>query len=101
MDIRSNHGGSFVNKELKQFYSEEGIEMQLKAEYSSDYNGVEERRNCFLHEMTICMLLDAGLEKQYWEEAAAAFAYVHPESIVELHSSQNSIRAMEWPEIGR
>lgn len=74
--IRSDRGGEFVNKELKQFYSDEGIEMQLTAGYSPEQNGVAERRNRYLQEMAMCMLLDAGLEKQYWGEAVAAVAYI-------------------------
>lgn len=74
--IRSDRGGEFVNKELKRFYSDEGIEMQLTAGYAPEQNGVAERRNRYLQEMAMCMLLDAGLEKQYWGEAIAAAAYI-------------------------
>lgn len=69
--IRSDRGAKFVNKELKSFYKEEGIWMELTAGYAPQQNGVAERRNRYLQEMAVCMLLDAGLEKRYWGEAIA------------------------------
>lgn len=74
--IRSDRGGEYVNKELKRFYQQEGIEMQLTAGYAPQQNGVAERRNRYLQEMAVCMLLDANMEKRYWGEAIAAAAYV-------------------------
>lgn len=74
--IRSDRGGEFVNKELDQFYRSEGIQSQLTAGYSPQQNGVAERRNRYLKEMAVCMLLDAGLEKRFWGEAIAAAAYI-------------------------
>lgn len=74
--IRSDRGGEFVNKDLRRFYRDEGIEMQLTAGYAPQQNGVAERRNRYLQEMAVCMLLDAGLDKQYWGEAIATAAYL-------------------------
>lgn len=74
--IRSDRGGEFVNKELESFYRKEGIQMQLTAGYAPQQNGVAERRNRYLQEMAVCMLLDAGLDKRYWGEAIAAAAYI-------------------------
>lgn len=74
--IRSDRGAEFVNKELKQFYSDEGIRMELTAGYAPQQNGVAERRNRYLQEMAVCMLLDAGLGKQYWGEAIATASYI-------------------------
>lgn len=74
--IRSDRGGEFVNHALEKFYQEEGIQMQLTAGYAPQQNGVAERRNRYLQEMAVCMLLDAGLEKKYWGEAIAAAAFI-------------------------
>lgn len=74
--IRSDRGGEFVNRELEQFYREEGIQMQLTAGYAPQQNGVAERRNRYLQEMAVCMLLDANLDKKYWGEAIATAAYI-------------------------
>lgn len=74
--IRSDGGGEYVNHELRMFYEKEGIEAQLTAAYSPQQNGVAERRNRSLQEMSSCMLLDAGLPRKYWGEAIMTSAYI-------------------------
>lgn len=74
--IRSDRGGEFVNKELEDFYRKEGIEAQLTAGYSPQQNGVAERRNRYINDMAVCMLLDANLDKRYWGEAITTAAYI-------------------------
>lgn len=54
-----------MNKELAQFYREEGIQSQLTAGYSPQQNGTAERRNRYTNDMAVCMLLDAKLHKRY------------------------------------
>lgn len=84
--IRSDRGGEFVNKELAQFYREEGIQSQLTAGYSPQQNGTAERRNRYTNDMAVCMLLDAKLHKRYWGEAVATAAYIQnrtPSRVVE------------------
>lgn len=74
--IRSDGGGEYVNQELKEFYASEGIQAQYTAAYSPQQNGVAERKNRSLQEMATCMLLDAGLGKQYWGEAVMTAGYI-------------------------
>lgn len=64
--IRSDGGGEFINRELKDFYDLEGIQSQVTAPYSPQQNGIAERKNRTLQKMASCMLLDAGLAKKYW-----------------------------------
>lgn len=74
--IRSDGGGEYVSRELREFYEAEGIKAQYTTPYSPQQNGVAERRNRYLQEMAICMLTDAGLEKLYWGEAVMTAAYL-------------------------
>lgn len=74
--IRSDGGGEYVNRELKEFYELEGIQTQFTTAYSPQQNGVAERKNRSLQEMATCMLLDAGLAKRFWGEAIATAAYL-------------------------
>lgn len=67
--LRSDRGKEYVNKAVKDFLKKEGIEMQLTAPYSSQQNGVAERKNRYLIEMTRCLLIDANLPNTYWGEA--------------------------------
>ncbi|XP_071906098.1 uncharacterized protein [Coffea arabica] len=50
-------------------YIDSGIEHQLKALYTPQQNGVVERKNRTLMEMTRCLLHDKGLPKKFWVEA--------------------------------
>lgn len=63
--IRSDNAGEYVNKELISFLKAEGIRSEYTAPYSPQQNGVAERRNRYLQEMALCILLDAELPKQY------------------------------------
>lgn len=72
--IRSD--GEYANKELLQFYESEGIKAQFTTLYAPQQNGVAERKNRTLTEMTNCMLLDADLPKRYWDEAITTVVYL-------------------------
>lgn len=74
--IRSDGGGEFDNKELRNFYRAEGIKPQFTTPYSPQQNGVAERKNRSLTEMATCMLLDSGLEKRFWGEATLTATYL-------------------------
>lgn len=74
--VRSDGGGEFVNKELRDFYKAEGIQQQFTTPYSPQQNGVAERKNRSLGEMATGMLVDAGLEKRFWGEAILTATYL-------------------------
>ena len=74
--IRSDGGGEYVNENLRIFFVEEGIKAQYTTAYSPQQNGVAERKNRSIEEMTTTMLLDAGLDKRYWGEAALTAVYL-------------------------
>lgn len=74
--IRSDRGKEYVNKNLQDYLRAEGIETQLTAPYSPEQNGVAERKNRSLLEMSRCMLIDAGLDNKYWGEAVATANYL-------------------------
>ena len=74
--IRSDRGGEYVNTDLQTHLRKEGIAMQCTAPYSPQQNGVAERKNRSLIEMTRCMLIDAKLDKKYWGEAVVTANYL-------------------------
>ncbi|KAG5874041.1 hypothetical protein JTB14_021769 [Gonioctena quinquepunctata] len=73
---RSDRGGEYINSEVTNFLESEGIELQLTAPYSSQQNGVAERKNRYLTEMVICMLIGASLSNTYWGEAVMTANYL-------------------------
>jgi transposase InsO family protein len=61
--IRSDNGTEYTSEKFNKFYEKEGIEHQLTAPYTPQPNGVVERKNITLIEMTRCLLHDKGLPK--------------------------------------
>ena len=68
--IRSDNGTEYTSKKFNKFCENAGIEHQLTAPYTPQQNGVVERKNRTLMEMTRCLLHDKGLPKKLWAEAA-------------------------------
>lgn len=67
--LRSDRGGEYIDKNFVDYLNMKGVTIQRTAPYSPQQNGVAERKNRTLIEMTRCMLLDAGLENKFWGEA--------------------------------
>lgn len=68
--LRSDNGKEYTSNEFNKFCEETGIEHQLTAPYSPQQNGVSERKNRTIMEMSRCMLHEKNLPKEYWAEAA-------------------------------
>ena len=68
--IRSDNGTEYTSEKFNKFCENEGIEHQLTAPYTPQQNGVVERKNRTVMEMTRCLLHDKGLPKKLWAEAA-------------------------------
>ncbi|UYV61273.1 hypothetical protein LAZ67_1004196 [Cordylochernes scorpioides] len=56
--IRIDIGREYVNRQVEDFLNQSGIKHQLTVPYSPAQNGVAERKNRSLMEMTRCMLFD-------------------------------------------
>ena len=63
--LRSDNGKEYTLKNFNAFCKEAGIKHQLTAPYTLQQNGVSERRNKYILEMTICMLHEKNLPKQF------------------------------------
>lgn len=74
--LRTDNGGEYVNKKFQAFLKDHGIEHQTTVPYSPQQNGVAERVNRTIMEATRSMLQDAGMEKQYWAEAANTAVFI-------------------------
>ncbi|XP_016679117.1 uncharacterized protein [Gossypium hirsutum] len=68
--LRSDNGKEYTSETFNRFCEEAGIEHQWTAPYTPQQNGVSERRNIFIMEMTRCMLHEKNLPKGFWGEAA-------------------------------
>ena len=74
--FRSDGGGEYMNNEIMNFFKEEGIKHERTVPYTPQQNGVAERKNRTLVEMTRCMLFDSKMEKKYWGEAVITANYI-------------------------
>ena len=73
-NLRSDNGGEYVSNELLQLCSYSGILIQYSIPYTPQQNGVVERKNQSLREMTTCMLEAKKLAANLWAEAMNVFA---------------------------
>ncbi|XP_021609063.1 uncharacterized protein LOC110612592 [Manihot esculenta] len=70
MVLRSDNGKEYTSYQFNKFCEEARIEHQLTTPYTPQQNGVSERKNRTIMEMTRCLLHEKNLPKKFWAEAA-------------------------------
>jgi hypothetical protein len=86
--LRSDNGGEYRSHSMKDYCKKNGIRQEFTIPHNPEQNGMAERANRTLIEMTRCMLQDSGMKKQYWGEAIMTAAHIrnmvstkqHPET---------------------
>lgn len=68
--IRSDNGTEYTSEQFTKFCEEARIEHQFSTPYTPQQNGVSERKNRTIMEMSRCMLHEKDLPKKFWAEAA-------------------------------
>ena len=74
--LRSDHGKEFDNIQFMCFCEEYGINHNFSAPYTPQQNGVVERKNRTIQEMTRSMLNESGVAEFLWAEAVASVCYI-------------------------
>lgn len=74
--LRTDRGGEFTSREFNEFCEESGIRRHLTASYTPQQNGVVERRNRTLLEMTRSILKAMKVPNYLWGEAIRHSTYV-------------------------
>ncbi|KAK2976697.1 hypothetical protein RJ640_013953 [Escallonia rubra] len=74
--MRSDRGRKFISKEFKAFCEENGIRQPLTIPYSPQQNGVVERKNRSIVNMTRSMLKSKNLPKKFWAKAIDCVVYL-------------------------
>jgi len=67
--LQTDNGREYVNSRLIDFCTHEGIDLQHSVAYMPQQNGIAERKNQTLKEMTTCMLQHKSLDQVFWAEA--------------------------------
>ena len=76
LTLRTDRGGEFTSKEFQEYCNKEGIKRQLTAPYTPQQNGVVERRNRTLMEMTRSMLKAMNVPNYMWGESVRHATYL-------------------------
>ncbi|KAG7565310.1 Integrase catalytic core [Arabidopsis suecica] len=74
--LRTDRGGEFTSQEFQSFCDVSGIQRHLTAPYSPQQNGVVERRNRTLLEMTRSILKHMKVPNYLWGEAVRHATYL-------------------------
>ena len=74
--FRTDRGGEFTSNEFNNFCEENGIQRHLTAPYSPQQNGVVERRNRTILEMTRSILKHMSVPNYMWGEAVRHVIYL-------------------------
>lgn len=74
--LRSDRGGEYNSKEFDEYCREYGIKRQLTAAYTPQQNGITERKNQSIMNMTRCMLLEMSIPRKFWPKATQYAVYI-------------------------
>nr|GEY96626.1 retrovirus-related Pol polyprotein from transposon TNT 1-94 [Tanacetum cinerariifolium] len=80
--VRTDRGTEFLNKTLRAFFKEEGIEHQTSTTRTPKQNSVVKRRNRTLVEAARTMLSALKLPLFFWAEAIVTACYTQNRSII-------------------
>ena len=67
--LRTGNGGEYTLKAFQEFYLSKGIARVLIPPHTPQRNGVAEKRNMSILDITRCLLLDKALPGHLWGEA--------------------------------
>ena len=70
--LRTDNGGEYTSKDFFEFCLSQGISREMPPPYTPERNGVAERRNRSLLDITRCLLIDKELPGHLWAEAVKA-----------------------------
>ncbi|OMO69325.1 Integrase, catalytic core [Corchorus capsularis] len=73
---RSDNGTKYTSEQFGKFCEEAGIEHQFTVSYTPQQNGVSERKNRTVMEMSRCLLFEKKLPKKFWAEAVSTSVYL-------------------------
>lgn len=74
--FHTDNGREYLSNEFIEFLNAEGIKRRLTVPYTPQQNGVAERYNRTLVEMTRCMMFQSKLPLSFWAEAVCAANHV-------------------------
>jgi transposase InsO family protein len=74
--LRYDNRGEFTSKKVMDYYRNQGIKRQFFVARTPQKNGVVERKNKTVHEMTQTMLMDSILTDIFWTQAVHSAVHI-------------------------
>ncbi|GJT04421.1 putative RNA-directed DNA polymerase [Tanacetum coccineum] len=74
--VRSDNGGEYMNSQMNLFFQSKGIVHQTTCPHTPEQNGVAERKNRLLLEMTRALIIESNAPNFFWPEALATATYL-------------------------
>jgi hypothetical protein len=68
--------GEYFSNEFNEYLKEQGIQRKYSCSYSPQHNGIVERKNRHIIEITCAMLNEKNLPNYFWAEAVATKIYI-------------------------
>ncbi|GJU95598.1 putative RNA-directed DNA polymerase [Tanacetum coccineum] len=75
-EVWSDNGGECMNSQMNLFFQSKGIVHQTTCPHTPEQNGVAERKNRLLLEMTRALIIESYVPKTFWPEALATATYL-------------------------
>ncbi len=74
--LRSDGGGKYFSNEFIEYLKEHGIQRKYLCGYSPQQNGIAEKKNRHIVEITHAMLNEKNFPNYFWAEAVAIIVYI-------------------------
>jgi len=74
--LRSNGRGEYFSNEFSEYLKEHEIQKKYSCSYSSQQNGVVERKNMHIVEITCAMFNEKKLQNYFWAEVVTTTIYI-------------------------
>jgi Reverse transcriptase (RNA-dependent DNA polymerase)/gag-polypeptide of LTR copia-type/GAG-pre-integrase domain/Integrase core domain len=89
--FRSDGGGEYISKELTNYFKTNGVAIEMTPKGTPQLNGIAERANRTLFEMTRSMLYQAQVSASWWGEAIMHSIYIRNRCI----TTENQMKTPE------
>jgi transposase InsO family protein len=86
--LRSDNGGEFTSNEFMYLCEEKGIKIQFSTTKTPQQNGVVERKNITVQEMTKTMLNDSKLSDIFWGQAVHTTVHILNRGLIRRNSDK-------------
>jgi Integrase core domain len=92
--IRSDNGTEYVNHDLKIFFKNEGIVHETSCVGTPQQNGIAERKNRHILEITRALLIESSVPNRFWENAMSFAIYLMNRSPTRVNNFKTPLQIL-------